>query len=56
MRNHSRTSVLVCLFVLTLTFNSNIASPQQVKIVYIDVGQGDSTLNCQPLENVSVWS
>src|SRR5215213_4132789 len=48
MPNHPRTSVLVCLFVLTFIFSANSASAQQVKIVHIDVGQGDSTLIVGP--------
>lgn len=48
MRNHPRTLVLVCLFVLTLITISNTASAQQVKIVHINVGQGDATLIIGP--------
>lgn len=43
-----RTSILACLFTLLFIATSNIASAQQVRIVHIDVGQGDSTLIVGP--------
>lgn len=48
MRNHPRTSIFVCLFVLTLITISTSASAQQLKIVHINVGQGDATLIIGP--------
>ena len=48
MRNHPRISILVCLFVLTLITISNTASAQQVRIVHINVGQGDATFIVGP--------
>src|SRR5918998_488179 len=48
MRNHPRTSILVCLFVLAVIAISQNASAQQVKIVHINVGQGDATLIVGP--------
>lgn len=43
-----RTSILVCLFALTFFIISNGASAQQVRIVHINVGQGDATLIVGP--------
>lgn len=48
MRTHPRTLILVCLFVLTFITISRSASAQQVKIVHINVGQGDATLIVGP--------
>jgi beta-lactamase superfamily II metal-dependent hydrolase len=43
-----RSSILACLFTLTLFIISNSASAQQVRIVHINVGQGDATLIVGP--------
>jgi beta-lactamase superfamily II metal-dependent hydrolase len=43
-----RLTLLVCLFLSTFIITSTLAQAQQLKIVHIDVGQGDATLIIGP--------
>jgi beta-lactamase superfamily II metal-dependent hydrolase len=48
MPSRTRLSTLACLFIVAFAAVSISASAQQVRIVHIDVGQGDSTLIVGP--------
>jgi beta-lactamase superfamily II metal-dependent hydrolase len=49
MHQHGKSLTLACLLILTFTgISATTASAQQVRIVHIDVGQGDATLIVGP--------
>ncbi|HEY0406137.1 MAG TPA: lamin tail domain-containing protein [Pyrinomonadaceae bacterium] len=52
MQSWIRRSSLVCLCILTLAAASLTVAAQQVRIVHIDVGQGDSTLIVGPTKTL----